>query len=422
MAMLGVARSVLLAIALATAAAAAMPQAAAEPQPRAEPRSEAEPAQGPPVRALGAVPGAYIVNLRSGDPATVATEHVARHGAVLGHVYRRAARGYAARMTPAAAALVALDSRVASVVPDRYVRVSAQVVPPGIDRVDADLSSTESGNHRGAVDVDVAVIDTGIDPRHRDLHVVGGVNCVPGGLPPDDRHGHGTHVAGTVAARDNGVGVVGVAPGARLWSVRVLDSSGMGTWSSIICGVDWVTERANRIEVANMSLGGPGTEGSCTDGGLRAAICRSVEAGVTYVVAAGNAASDAATTVPATYEEVITVSAIADFDGRPGGLAPPQCAVGDDDVFAPFSNFGSDVDLTAPGVCVLSTWRGGGYATISGTSMASPHVAGAAALYLAANPEATPAEVKEALVAAGTDDWSGDPDDEQEPLVSAAGL
>ena len=189
-------------------------------------------------------------------------------------------------MTPAAAARIAADSRVASVVPDHYVQVTAQDLPPGIDRIEADASSAGSGSGGGSVDVDVAIIDTGIDRKHRDLNVVGGVNCVPGGLPPNDLHGHGTHVSGIVAAKDNRLGVVGVAPGARLWAVRVLDSQGSGTWSSIMCGVDWVTEHADTIEVANMSLGGPGTEGSCTDGGLREAICKSVAAGVTYVVAA----------------------------------------------------------------------------------------------------------------------------------------
>ena len=194
----------------------------------------------------------------------------------------------------------------------------------------------------------------------------------------NDLNGHGTHAAGTVcAAKDNNSGVVGVAPGAGLWAVRVLNSQGWGTWSSIMCGIDWVTARAGTIEVANMSLGGDGAEGSCTDGGLHQAICASVATGVTYVVAAGNSAADARYFVPASYDEVITVSAIADFDGKPGGTGAPTCQTGFDDTFASFSNYGQDVDLTAPGVCVLSTYRGNTTATMSGTSMASPHVAGA---------------------------------------------
>jgi len=364
----------------------------------------------------------YIVTLRSGDPGVVAARHARANGAEVEHVYRHALRGYAARMTARAAARLAADPAVAAVVPDRVVRITAQTLPPGIDRVGADESSTVAGNGKGAVDVDIAVIDTGIDSRHRDLNVVGGVNCVPGGGSSNDLNGHGTHVSGIAAAKDNRTGVVGVAPGARLWAVRVLDARGFGLDSTVICGIDWVTAHADVIEVANMSLGRGGSEGSCTDNGLHEAICASVGAGVTYAVAAGNAASDAAGFVPARYDEVITVSAMTDFDGEPRGTGTPTCAYGIDDRFAGFSNFGEDVDLIAPGVCVLSTWRSGGYRSISGTSMASPHVAGAAALYLSGNPAATPGEVKAALVAAGTDDWTGDPDGTQEPLVNVSGF
>ncbi|WP_353354048.1 S8 family serine peptidase [Intrasporangium sp. DVR] len=365
----------------------------------------------------------YIVTLEPGaDPGAVASAHARSHGASVDHVYRHALSGYSARLTPAAATALARDPRVAAVLPDRQVRITAQIVPAGISRVGADVSSARAGDGRGAVDVDIAVIDTGIDPRHKDLNVVGGVNCVSGNLSSNDLHGHGTHVAGTAAARDNKIGVVGVAPGARLWAVRVLDANGSGTWSSVLCGIDWVTAHADTIEVANMSLGGGGSEGSCTDHGLREAICRSTAAGVTYVVAAGNASADASSFVPATYPEVITVSAITDFDGLPGGFGSPTCAYGTDDTFAGFSNFGADVDLAAPGVCVLSTWRGGGYRSISGTSMASPHVAGAAALYLSTHPGATPAAVRAALAAAGTSGWTGDPDGIHEPLLDVAGL
>jgi subtilisin len=370
----------------------------------------------------GSAVGSYIVTLRAGDPAEVAQRHARADGAVIEQVYRHALRGYAARMTAGAAARLAADPAVASVVPDREVSITAQTLPAGINRVDADASSTVAGDGKGAVDVDIAVIDTGIDPRHRDLNVVGGVNCVPGGSSFNDLNGHGTHVSGIAAAKDNRTGVVGVAPGARLWAVRVLDSQGSGLFSTIICGIDWVTAHADVIEVANMSLGGFAPEGSCTDGSMHEAICKSVGAGVTYVVAAGNSATDARSFVPASYDEVITVSAMTDFDGQPGGVGAPTCAMGTDDVFASFSNFGPDVDLIAPGVCVLSTWRGGGYATLSGTSMASPHVAGGAALYVAGHPGATPAEVKAALQAAGTFDWTGDPDATQEPLLNVGGF
>jgi subtilisin len=365
------------------------------------------------------IPNSYIVTLRDGDPGAVAVAH-GRHGAQVEFVYTRALRGYAARMSPAQAADVAAEPGVAAVVPDRRVSITAQTLPPGIDRVGADESSAASGDGRGNLDVDIAIIDTGIDPKHSDLNVVGGVNCVPGGRSFDDLNGHGTHVAGIAAAKDNNRGVVGVAPGARLWAVRVLTAQGSGSTSSIICGIDWVTARADAIEVANMSLGGPGPEGSCTDGGMHEAICNSIDAGVTYAVAAGNDASDAALFAPASYDEVITVSAITDFDGQPGGFASPSCAYGIDDTFAGFSNFGDDVDLAAPGVCVLSTWRKGDYRSISGTSMAAPHVAGAAALYLSTHPGTSPANVQAALTAAGTHDWSGDPDSTHEPLLNVS--
>lgn len=364
---------------------------------------------------------AYIVVLRDGasvDGALAA--HGRAHRLDVFQVYRHALRGYAARMSPQAAAALALDPAVASVTPDRIVTIDAQTVPTGINRIDGELSSTNSGDGSGTVDVDVAVIDTGIDISHPDLNVVGGKNCSTG-RSFKDGNGHGTHVAGTIGAKDDGNGVVGVAPGARLWAVRVLNNAGSGTWSSVICGIDWVTANASTIEVANMSLGGGGSDSSCSGSdALHKAICASVAAGVTYVVAAGNASDDAKNHVPAAYDEVITVSALADFNGLAGGGASATCRVDVDDTFANFSNYGPDVDIIAPGVCILSTWKGGGYNTISGTSMASPHVAGAAALYKANNPTATPDQVKAALQAAGNLDWdsSDDRDGVKEMLLN----
>jgi subtilisin len=371
-----------------------------------------------------AIPGQYIVVLAPGTNSLSAANDMAReHGLTVAHVYSHALNGFAARIPDARLEKLKEDPRVLLIDADRVMTIQAQTIPTGILRIDGHLSSTAAGNGSGSVNVDVAIIDTGIQTNHPDLNVVGGKNCVKGRNTIEDGNGHGTHVAGTVGALDNGIGVVGVAPGARLWAVRVLDNNGSGTTASVICGIDWVTANASTIEVANMSLGGSGSDSVC--GGsdtYHNAICNSVNAGVTYVVAAGNSAADSANFRPATYAEVITVSALADFDGAAGGLGSATCRADVDDTFASFSNYGADVDMIAPGVCILSTWRGSGYNTISGTSMAAPHVAGAAALYLSQNPSATPAQVKSALINAGNYNWNNvdDPDGIKEPLLNVS--
>jgi len=368
----------------------------------------------------GVVDGSYIVTLQPGnDPVRDAPAMAVEYGGRALHVYQRALPGFSFEGSAGSAVRLARHPKVRTVVPDRRIRTSAQTVPTGISRIDGPLSGTVSGDGGGRVDVDIAIIDTGIDTRHPELNVAGGVNCSTG-TSYHDGNGHGTHVAGTAAARDDGAGVVGVAPGARLWAVRVLDESGNGSWSSVICGVDWVTAHAAEIEIANMSLAGPGDPGHCNDGGLRQAICRSVEAGVTYTVAAGNSAVDVSGQVPSSFPEVITVSALADYDGLPGGLGKATCRAGKDDTLADFSNYGDGVDLIAPGVCITSTWKGGGYSTTSGTSMASPHVAGAAALYLSDHPGASPSSVTNALKSAGNLLWNaaGDGDRVKETLVN----
>jgi subtilisin len=368
--------------------------------------------------------GRYIVVLKDfvASPTAVAQAQAKAQHAQVGFVYGAAIKGYSATLSSAAVRSLRTDPLVAAVVADRPVHMEAQRLPTGINRVDGERSSTVSGNGSGSVNADIAIIDTGIDTNHPDLNVVGGVACNGSGF--QDRNGHGTHVAGIAAARDNGVGVVGVAPGARLWAVRVLDASGSGSWSNVLCGVDWVTRNAARIEVANMSLGGSGSEpsgtGCSTHDPLHDAICRSVAAGVTYAVAAGNSSINARRVVPAAYDEVITVSALADFNGKPGGGAAPTCRSDIDDTFANFSNYGSDIDLIAPGVCIYSTYIGDGYRTLSGTSMASPHVAGAAALYKASHPGASPSQVKSALRSAANFNWNNvdDPDGIKEPLLN----
>jgi subtilisin len=341
--------------------------------------------------------GRYIVVLRDGaDSAAVAREHAATYGASVSYVYRAALRGYAATIPDARLAALRADPAVAFVSADREVHAIAQTLPTGVDRIDGDVSSQLSGNSLGSVSgLAVAVIDTGSGP-HPDLNVVGGVNCSTGkpGVFKDG-NGHGTHVAGTIGAKDDGNGVVGVAPGVPIYSVRVLNNAGSGTFASVACGIDWVTANAASlgIKVANMSLGGSGSDdGNCgqsNNDALHLAICNSVTAGVTYVVAAGNSNSDFAGFVPAAYNEVLTVTAEADFNGQPGGGAAATCRTDVDETPADFSNFtiaGSSDEshtIAAPGVCILSTWKGGGYNTISGTSMASPHVAGTAALCIA---------------------------------------
>jgi subtilisin len=341
------------------------------------------------------IPGQYIVVLRDeARPASVAAVHARSVNADVLHVYGTALNGYAARLSAAGLAAVRSDPRVLFVSQDREVNAFAQTLPTGVNRVEGDVSSQISGDGTGSAPVNVAVLDTGIDLDHPDLNVVGGTNCSTG-RSYDDGNGHGTHVAGTIGARDDAQGVVGVVPGARLWAVRVLNNAGSGSWSSVACGVDWVTstrtdaDTANDVVVANMSLGGSGADdgncGNTNNDVLHRAICRSTAAGVTYVVAAGNSASDVRGFVPAAYNEVLTTTAMADFDGAPGSLGSPTCRSDQDDTYADFSNFASLAEdlahtIAAPGVCILSTWKNGGYNTISGTSMASPHMAGTAAL------------------------------------------
>ena len=371
-----------------------------------------------------AAPDEYIVVLRDGaDPRAVAREHANQHAVGVEHVYEHALRGYAGRIPPQRLARVQADPRVRFVAPDRDVQAHAQSQPTGISRIGG---SAEQRSANSGAGVGVAVLDTGVDLSHPDLQpVVNGKTCVKGTKNAADDNGHGTHVAGTIAARDNAIGVVGVAPAASIYAVKVLNRNGTGAWSGVICGIDWVTANASKIQVANMSLGSTGaatpSNADCTNSNndaLHMAICRSVKAGVTYVVSAGNSAADTGGFVPAAYEEAIAVSALADFDGAAGGGAPATCRADVDDTLADFSNFGATVDIAAPGVCIQSTTRGGGYGLNSGTSMAAPHVAGAAALQKASNPAATPADVRAALIAAQEPGpIAGDPDSSPEGVV-----
>jgi hypothetical protein len=319
----------------------------------------------------------YIIVLNDGvDSTWVAQRHTARFGLTLGFVYEHALRGYSALVPAARLAALRADANVRYVEPDGIATISAQTIPWGISKIGANVSSTKAGDGSGAItNVNAFIIDTGIDTAHADLNVVRHVNFATG--PNRDCHGHGTHVAGTVAARDNTIDVVGVAPGAPLTGVKVLGCSGSGSTSGVIKGVDWVTANAAKPAIANMSLGGSASQA------LDDAVKRSANSGVFYAVAAGNSGADACTASPAragTHNGVMTVA-----------------ATNENDLEASFSNFGPCVDIWAPGVGVLSTQRGGGTTTFSGTSMASPHVGGGGALYLSSNTTASPATVEGAL-------------------------
>lgn len=406
------------------------------------------------------VPGRYIVVLNdevSGPPA-VANQMAAMHGLGLGHIYRHAIKGYSCAIPDHVIEKVKRDPRVKYVEQDAIYHAVVQTLPTGVDRIDAELNATANiDGSDDEINVDIAIIDSGIDTDHPDLRVASGMRfyTITGGPPwnrgtfsddnYDDDNGHGTHVAGTAAAIDNNYGVVGVAPGARLWAVKVLGANGSGPLSDIIAGIDWVTENAAQIEVANMSLGGHGFSTA-----LRTAIQNSVAKGIVYVVAAGNDAQDvygldgtfgtADDFIPAAYPEAAAISAMADTDGQPGGTGGPSRYGEADDSMARFSNYsgsagagnpvtspGAAIDLALPGVDILSTYLNGGYAIGDGTSMASPHAAGLAALYIAANGRASDADgvyaIRQALIDQGVAQTStqglaslNDPDGNEENI------
>ena len=333
------------------------------------------------------IPGRYIVLLEEGDaeegrdPTTVAQVHARRHGSEVLHTYEHAIKGYAARIPDRRLEEVRADSSVAHVEPDRQVHAEAQRLPWGINRVDADASSTKAGNGSGAVsNVRAYVIDSGIDRGHKDLRVVDHVNFTGDGRNRDC-NGHGTHVAGTVAARDNTSDVVGVAPSAPLTGVKVLGCKGGGALSGVIKGIDWVTAHANKPAIANMSLGLGGEPSPALDEALR----KSARMGILYSVPAGNKGTGTCSGSPARTGA-----------GTNNGIVT-TAMTNEDDEEAPLSNYGPCVDIWAPGVLILSTRMGGGTTKMGGTSMAAPHVAGGAALYLSAHPGAGSSAVERAL-------------------------
>jgi subtilisin family serine protease len=339
----------------------------------------------------GQGPQGFIVVLKNSVPHanSVAAEHSVRFGADVEHVYEHALKGYAATFEPGQVGAIAADGRVAYVEQDREVRASATQAGAtwGIDRIDQHalpLSGTFTYANTGS-GVKAYIIDTGILTSHAEFggRAVNGLDTVDGSLPAADCHGHGTHVAGTV-----GGATYGVAKGVTLVAVRVLNCNGSGTTSGVIAGVDWVTgdHLAGQPAVANMSLGGSASNS------LDTAVRNSITDGVSYAVAAGNGNvagihQDACKSSPARVTEAMTISATDKTDRK-----------------ASWANFGKCVDWFAPGVGITSAWSSSDTAThtISGTSMATPHTAGVAALFLQSTPGAPPATVRDALFALTT--------------------
>ncbi len=346
--------------------------------------------------------GRYIVVLKDGvnDPGQAAGEISRRNDAEVGFVYRNALKGFSAVIPNSRVAEVRADNRVDYVERDGTMRTVAQTLPWGIDKIDADISSTKAGDGTGSIsNVHAYIIDTGIDATHPDLNVVGQVNFAGG--PNKDCNGHGTHVSGTVAARDNTTDVVGAAPGAPLTGVKVLGCGGSGSTSGVIKGVDWVTANAQKPAIANMSLGGSVSQA------LDDAVTRSAASGVFYSLAAGNDGADACDSSPARAGA-----------GTNNGIAT-TAATDSQNKEASWSNYGSCVDIWAPGVSILSTKKGGGTTTMSGTSMASPHTGGTGALYLSSHTGASPATVESALKTAATTPGTTSKDGRQIKLLYA---
>ncbi|MEV0482936.1 S8 family peptidase [Streptomyces sp. NPDC050508] len=331
----------------------------------------------------GSVSGSYLVTLKGGTkaPSAAGKGLAEKYGAKISHTYGTALNGYAIEANERQARLLAADSQVASVAQDTRITLDrVQLNPPswGLDRLDQaslPLSKSYTSPASGGSGVTVYVIDTGIRITHKDFggRASYGWDFVDNDATAQDGNGHGTHVAGTIAGT-----TYGVAKKAEVVAVRVLDDAGAGTTSQVIAGIDWVTRHAHKPAVANLSLGG------YHNAQLDAAVRNSIASGVTYTVAAGNDGLSAGLYSPADVKEAITVGATDKNDAR-----------------AAFSNFGPAVDLFAPGVSITSASNVSdtGKATFSGTSMASPHAAGAAAVYLSGHPRATPAQVSKALVA-----------------------
>jgi subtilisin family serine protease len=375
------------------------------------------------------IPGQYIVVLKGGaNGRAVASQHALLAHAKILHTYDSALHGYAARISDRDLAVVRADPRVKAVVPDELGNPAfGQTLPTEVNRIDADLSPTAqyAGNGSGTVNGAVAIFDSGIDTKHPDLNVAGGIDCLDKNSYNDgtynDAFGHGTHVAGIVGAKDDGSGVVGVAPGVRLYAVRVINSGGGGSTSGMLCGINWITANGPTLGIkvvnASMQLYGRSDDGNCGNSVgdvLHQAICSSTNAGITWVFAAGNSTADYSTIAGAGYREVLAVTASADSNGQPnvGSTAGFSCSEAmfrsktsaTDDTTASFSNFAGTAaeqarTVAAPGVCIYSTLKGGGYGYMSGTSMSAPVVTGTVELCIVSGQcPGTPADTIQKVV------------------------
>ncbi|MFF7201621.1 S8 family serine peptidase [Streptomyces sp. NPDC008141] len=371
--------------ALAFGTVSALPAGAAEPAPSGVIQNAGAP---------GAVKGSYIVTLRESAAeagSTAGRALAAGYGAKIRKTYSAALNGYSVQLSEAQARKFAADPAVESVVQNRVFKATAtQPNPPswGLDRIDQralPVNRSYTYPDTAGEGVTAYIIDTGVRITHGDFggRASYGFDAIDNDNTAQDGNGHGTHVAGTVAGTAHGV-----AKKARIVGVRVLDNSGSGTTEQVVAGIDWVTRNAVKPAVANLSLGGG------VDPALDTAVRNSIASGVTYAIAAGNDGANASNYSPARVTEAITVGSTTSTDAR-----------------SSFSNYGTVLDIFAPGSSITSSWNTGDAATntISGTSMATPHVAGAAALYLAVNRTATPAQVSTALTTAATSGVVGSP-------------